>query len=93
MEFSKFKANFSAWLVQQVLLERKRTVNTLDINRILDASNSILYIIESELSKKKIMEGMNDKRHEGFKDIFFIDVREIPNDLEEAYKYLFEKVV
>ena len=93
MEFLKFKANFSVWLVQQILLNRKRTVNTLDVNRILDASNSILYVVENELSKKKIMEGINDKRHEGFKDIFFIDIREIPSDIEEAWKYLSEKVV
>ncbi|MEK6878222.1 MAG: hypothetical protein AABY22_01365 [Nanoarchaeota archaeon] len=90
MEIKKIKLDIVAWLVQRILLERKRKVGWNN-NKVIDFSNSILYFVENNLTKQKILKGI--KENKNFKDIFFIDSREIPSDIEEAWKYLSEKVV
>ncbi|MEK6882802.1 MAG: hypothetical protein AABY22_24475 [Nanoarchaeota archaeon] len=90
MNTEKLKKLIIPILIKQILMEKGRGV-VLDFNSVADMDNNILYIIEDNLTKQKVMEGITENN--SYKDIFFIDIREIPNDLEEAYKYLSDKVV
>lgn len=81
-------------LIFKILRERSRTVGTeVEVNGgivdVLDVDNLIAYEVETNLTKKKILEKLQMR----VRDIFFIDTREVPNDIFEAEKFLREKIV
>lgn len=83
-------------MILKILRERGRTVGTeIEIKNgivdLVDVDNSIVYEIETNLTKEKVYQKI--RNYESAKDIFFIDTREVPDDLVEAEKFLREKVV
>jgi len=56
---------------------------------LLDVDNLIIYEIENNRTKAK----EKIKRLKSIRDIFVIDLKEVPDSLKEAEKYLREKVV
>ena len=83
-------------MILKILRERGRTVGTEielqnGIADLVDVDNSIVYEIETNLTKEKIFQKI--RNYQAAKDIFFIDTRENPDDLNEAEKYLRQKVI
>lgn len=83
-------------IIFKILRERKRRVGTeievkTGIVDILDLDSMIAYEIETNLTKQKIREKLLNLI--SVKDVFFIDTREVPDDIFEAEKYLKEKIV
>jgi hypothetical protein len=83
-------------LIFKILRQRKREVGTeIEIKNavadVLDISNMIAYEIETNLTKEKVMEKL--KHFVSITDVFFVDTREVPDDLFEAERYLQEKIV
>jgi hypothetical protein len=88
------------WIVKamifKILKEKGRDVGTEietknGIVDVIDADNLIAYEIEKNLNEKKKKEKIN--RLKGVNDIFIIDLNKVPDDFEEAEKYLKEKLV
>ncbi len=82
-------------IIFKILRERNRTVGTEievkgGIVDILDIDNLIAYEVETQLTRKKILEKL---QMSGVRDIFFIDTQEVPDDFYEAEKFLRDKVV
>jgi hypothetical protein len=83
-------------LIFKILRGRNREVGTeVEVKNaivdVLDVTNMIAYEIETHLNKKRVAEKM--KNFASVKDVFFVDTREVPDDLFEAEKYLQEKIV
>lgn len=83
-------------IILKILRERGRTAGTeVEVRNgvadLVDLDNSIVYEVETNITKEKIYQKI--RNYESAKDIFFIDTREVPDDLNEAEKYLREKVV
>ena len=83
------------WTIKSILFkllrERNRTVGTEveirgGIVDILDVDNFIGYEIESNLSKNSIQK--KSKQLWRLHDVVFIDVKNVPNSIEAAEKYL-----
>ena len=92
------KESMKHWLVKcmvfKILRERRRTVGTeIEVDGgivdVIDADNLIAYEIESKTTKQKIEE----VRRLGVKDVFLIDLRDVPDDRREAELYLRSRVV
>jgi len=88
------------WLVKamvfKILREKKRIVGTEietknGIVDVIDVDNFIVYEIEKNLSKKKKKQKVD--RLKGVKDVFIIDLKKVPDDFENAERYLREKMV
>jgi len=83
-------------MIFKILRDRGRTVGTeIETNNgivdLIDVDNKIVYEIESNLTEKIAKEKI--KQFNFAKDVFLIDVKKIPDDLNKAEKYLKEKVV
>ncbi len=88
------------WLVKaiifKVLRDRRTQVGTeVEVNGgivdVLDVDNMIAYEVENHFTMRKLQEKLRNLS--GLRDVFFIDILEVPNDFFEAEKYLREKVV
>jgi hypothetical protein len=80
----------------KILREKRRNVGSeIEIKNgivdLIDLDNLIAYEIENEINKKRINEKL--KNYKVVKDVFFIDCKKVPNDLEKAEKYLRKIVV
>jgi hypothetical protein len=80
----------------KILREKGRNVGSeIEIENgivdLIDLDNLIAYEIENGTNKKKIEEKL--KNYKAVKDVFFIDCKKVPNDLEKAEKYLRKIVV
>jgi hypothetical protein len=58
---------------------------------LIDLDNLIAYEIENGINKKRIEEKL--KNYKVVKDVFFVDCRKVPNDLEKAENYLRKIVI
>jgi len=88
------------WLVKaiifKILRERERMVGSEietknGIVDIIDVDNLIAYEIEMNLTENKKKEKLS--RLKGVRDVFFIDLRKVPDTFEDAEEYLRKKVV
>ena len=88
------------WLVKamifKILRERKRIVGTEietknGIVDVIDVDNFIVYEIEKNLTENKKKEKIDQLK--GINDVFIIDLKKVPGDLEGAERYLREKIV
>lgn len=82
-------------LIFKLLRDHRRNVGTEvevkgGIVDVLDLDNLIAYEVETELTRQKILSRLQIT---GVRDVFFIDTREISDNLCEAEKFLKEKVV
>ena len=83
-------------MILKILRERNRAVGTeIEIRNgivdVIDIGNLIVYEIESNLTedkKKKKLDRLKDVR-----DVFFIELRKIPDNFKDAEEYLREKVI
>ncbi len=83
-------------MILKILRERGRIVGSeIEVRNgiadLVDLDNSIIYEVETNITKEKVYDKI--KNYNSAKDIFFIDTREVPDDLNDAEKYLREKVV
>jgi len=94
------KESMKHWLTKaaifKILRDRGRAVGTeIEVNGgivdVIDVDNFIVYEIEKNLTEKKKKEEVN--RLKEAKDVFIIDLKEMPNDFEKAEIYLREKLV
>jgi len=94
------KETMKHWLTKamifKILRNNGRTVGTeIETNNgiadLIDVGNKIVYEIESRITKKKVEEKL--KQFATANDIFIIDLRKVPNDIDKAEKYLREKIV
>ena len=88
------------WVVKsmifKILRERRREVGTeVEVNGgivdVLDVDNMIAYEVENNLTAKKL--NLKLKSLSGLRDIFFIDIIEVPDDVFEADRYLKQRIV
>lgn len=88
------------WLVKaiifKILRERRAQVGTeVEVNGgivdVLDIDNMIAYEVENRFTKRKLMEKL--RNISGLRDVFFIDILEVPDDICEAESFVREKVV
>jgi hypothetical protein len=80
----------------KILREKGRNVGSeIEIENgivdLIDLDNLIAYEIENGINKKRIEEKL--KNYKVVKDVFFIDCKKVPNDLEKAENYLRKIVV
>jgi len=80
----------------KILREKGRNVGSeIEIENgivdLIDLDNLIAYEIENGINKKRINEKL--KNYKVVKDVFFVDCKKVPNDLEKAEKYLRKIVV
>jgi len=80
----------------KILREKGRNVGSeIEIKNgivdLIDLDNLIAYEIENEINKKRINEKL--KNYKVVKDVFFIDCKKVPNDLEKAENYLRKIVI
>lgn len=94
------KETMKHWLTKamifKILRGRGRIVGTEietknGIADLIDVDNKIVYEIESRITKKKVEEKL--RQFATANDIFIIDLRKVPNDIDKAEKYLREKIV
>jgi hypothetical protein len=83
-------------LVFKILRDRGRQVGTeVEIKNaivdVLDTTSIIAYEIETALTRQRILEKL--RNFVSVRDVFFIDTREVPDDIFEAEKYLRDKMV
>ena len=75
--------------------KRRRVACEVEINSgivdLVDLDNLIAYEIESKPTKRKMEEKV--KNYEAVKDVIFIDLRKVPNDLAKAVKFLKKFVI
>lgn len=88
------------WLVKAIIFkslrEAGRRVGTeVEVNGgivdVLDADNMIAYEVENNLTRKKLSAKLSSLS--GLRDVFFIDILEVPDDMLEAEEYIRERVV
>lgn len=88
------------WLVKaiifKILRERRTQVGTeVEVNGgivdVLDIDNMIAYEVENRFTKRKLLEKL--RNISGLRDVFFIDILEVPDDICEAESFVREKVV
>lgn len=88
------------WIVKamifKILRERGRVAGTEIETRngivdVIDIDNLIVYEIEKNLTENKKRERLN--RLKGVRDVFFIDLRKVPDSFEDAERYLGERIV
>jgi len=82
-------------IIFKILRERKRNVGTEvevgnGIADVFDEDNKIAYEIESEISKRKVREKTRNMSEAN--DIFFINLKKVPDEISAAKKYL-ERIV
>ena len=58
---------------------------------VLDTDNMIAYEVENNFTRKKLNAKLTSIS--GLRDVFFIDILEVPDDITEAESYIKEKVV
>jgi hypothetical protein len=80
----------------KILREKGRNVGSeIEIENgivdLIDLDNLIAYEIENGISKRRIEEKL--KNYKVVKDVFFINCKKVPNDLEKAENYLRKIVV
>lgn len=56
-----------------------------------DTDNNILYVVENNLTRKKLNDYL--RTTSGYRDVFFVDVLEVPDDVFEMERYLEGKIV
>lgn len=83
-------------IIFKTLRERGRQVGTeveVDggIVDLLDTDNMIAYEVENNFTMKKLRNKLTNLS--GLRDVFFIDILEVPDDIFEAESYLREKIV
>jgi len=97
---SNGKESMKHWLVKAMLFKLLRNLNRrvgteietrTGIVDVVDIDKLIAYEIESELRTEKIEERLRSLWF--MRDIFFIDIRRVPNDFAEAEEYLKRKIV
>jgi prophage antirepressor-like protein len=88
------------WIVKAMIFKelrkRGRQVGTEvevsgGIVDVLDLDNMIAYEVENNLTRNKLRSKVSSIS--GLKDVFFIDILEVPDDIGEAEYYIREKVV
>lgn len=88
------------WIVKamifKILRERGRVAGTEIETRnrivdVIDVDNLIAYEIEKNLTENKKRERLN--RLKDVRDVFFIDLRKVPDSFEDAERYLGERIV
>lgn len=88
------------WLVKaiifKILRERRAQVGTeVEVNGgivdVLDIDNMIAYEVENRFTKRKLLDKL--RSISGLRDVFFIDILEVPDDIQEAESFIREKVV
>lgn len=82
-------------IIFKILRERKRNVGTeVEVGNgivdVFDEDNKIAYEIESEISKRKAREKMRNMQEAN--DVFFINLKKVPDEINAARKYL-ERIV
>jgi len=83
-------------IVFKILRERERTVGTeIEVDGgivdVIDVNNFIGYEIESNLSRERVKEKI--EQFSCLKDVFFIDISKLPNSIESIEEYLKRKIV
>lgn len=88
------------WLVKAMIFKSLRGMGRLvgtevevggGIVDVLDADNMIAYEVENNFTRKKLAAKLSSLS--GLRDVFFIDIVEVPDDLHEAESYIRGKVV
>lgn len=88
------------WLVKAIIFkalrERGREAGSeVEVNGgivdVLDTGNMIAYEVENNFTRKKLSAKLSSLS--GLRDIFFIDILEVPDDMHEAEAYIREKIV
>lgn len=88
------------WLVKAVIFKvlrrmGRRVGTEVEVNGgivdILDLDNMIAYEVETDLTREKLKSKLASLS--GMRDVFFIDVLEVPDDIPEAEQYVRQKVV
>lgn len=82
--------------IKKALLDRGRDVGEFvrvngEVVDILDRGNMIAYEVESNFTMKKLRDRLS--KLSGLRDVFFIDVLDVPDDVSEMEVYLRDKVV
>ena len=92
------KESMKHWVVKavifKILRELGRSVGSeVEVNGgivdVLDIDSMIVYEVERKLRNDVHC----DKRFRGIRDVFIINLKDVPNSIDEAEKYLREKVV
>jgi len=83
-------------IVFKILRERERVVGTeIEVDGgivdVIDVNNFIGYEIESNLSRERVKEKI--EQFSCLKDVFFIDISRLPNSIEGIEEYLKRKIV
>jgi hypothetical protein len=88
------------WLVKAVIFKilrgmGRRVGTEVEVNGgivdVLDMDNMIAYEVETCLTREKLKSKLTSLS--GIRDVFFIDVSEVPDDIPEAEQYVRQKVV
>jgi hypothetical protein len=88
------------WIVKAIIFRelrrRGRQVGTeVEVNGgivdVLDLDNMIAYEVENNLTHKKLR--LKASSISGVRDVFFIDILEVPDDIRDAEEYVKEKVI
>lgn len=88
------------WIVKSIIFKMLRNMGRqvgteVEVNGgivdILDIDNMIAYEVENNFTRKKLSAKLSSLS--GLRDIFFIDIIEVPDDLHEAEIFIREKVV
>lgn len=88
------------WIVKAIIFKQLRNTGRqvgteVEVNGgivdVLDVDNMIAYEVENNLTREKLKSKVMSIS--GLKDVFFIDILEVPDDIQEAESYLKEKLV
>lgn len=88
------------WLVKAMIFKSLRNIGRnvateVEVNGgvvdVLDTDNMIAYEVENNFTRKKLNAKLLNLS--GLRDVFFIDILEVPDDIQEAEFYIKEKVV
>ena len=88
------------WVVKAIIFKTLRGMGRqvgteVEVNGgivdVLDADNMIAYEVENNFTRKKLDAKLGNLS--GLRDVFFIDILEVPDDIAEADLYIREKVV
>jgi hypothetical protein len=88
------------WIVKAIIFKHLRNMGRqvgteVEVNGgivdVLDIDNMIAYEVENNLTREKVKAKMFSLS--GLKDVFFIDILEVPDDVQEAGYYIKDKLV
>ncbi len=88
------------WLVKAIIFKLLRNMGRevgteIEVNGgivdVLDADNRIAYEVENNFTREKLKSKLTNLS--GMRDVFFIDIVEVPDDMFEAEDYIRRKII